>query len=280
MAITYNDTFTAVDGTALSTHTSESGHTYTGAAELGIYTNALYKSGTDTVAKLGYVESFTTSTAYDIRLRWIKKSSNSSTDILFGVQDPDNFYMLRYRDDTYTMYVNTGGSLSVIGTPYTFVVAAGNTTAQVTLTVSGDDISVAYGATPDVITVTDATHAKNGQIGFRAQGADAGTNGNSITDVEYEAAAALANLTTTLVADASDTPLAAPVNVDITVFTAANALVGTGTINVGTNGAVSISDSNLTLEAGQNIVGGNTYRVDFQESAGDRQRSVDLVAAV
>lgn len=278
MAIIYQDTFTAADATQLINHTSDSGHTYTGPTDLAIYQNALFKSTNTNDEQIGFVSGITTSNDYILRATWLVNSGAASTDILFGGPDVSNCYMLRYRDDLFTLFSRTAGAFTSLGT-YASASGVGSTTEVITINVTGDNIVIDKGVTTGIISVTDATHTKSGAIGFRAQGAQQTVSGKALSSIEYDSTA-VATLTTTLVSDVNDTALSAPVDVDIAVFTTANVLVGTGTINVGTDGAVSISNSTLTLASGQNISDGVTYRVDFQESTGDRQRSVDLVAAV
>lgn len=133
------------------------------------------------------------------------------------------------------------------------------------------------------IELTDSSKTTAGVVGLFSFGGDGfvdavgvGTGG----DTAPMSGIVQAAVSTTLVSDASDTALPASTDVVVRVFTTNNDLVGIGTKSVNTDGAISVSDSDLTLESGQSITDGTTYRVDFQESTGSRQRTVELVAAV
>jgi len=185
MAITYSDTFTAPDGTRLIDHTAETGHGYTGPADLAVFFNGLFKSTTTNAEHLGFVAGLTTSASYEILTVWIRKSDNSSTDLLFGVQDSLNFYMLRFRSNSFTLFEVVGGTFTSIAT-YAQTLTTGTSTNTVKIRVNGNSIAIDYGATLNVMSVSSSAISKTGSIGFRAQGADSGLSGNAVSSVSYE----------------------------------------------------------------------------------------------
>jgi hypothetical protein len=171
-----NDTFTGAAATNLTSHTSDSGHTWSakGASsqiELDGSGNAQALNEPGTTGAV-YFSSWTPPSAdYDVTIT--AETTDKSLQAICrgtGTTGLSNGYLGGYNHTATQLWIRrySSGSATTIGTPFTTTLTAGDT---LTLSCVGTAIAVSKNGTP-LVSTTDATHSGAGSagIGIRTNG--------------------------------------------------------------------------------------------------------------